>query len=259
MAFNTAVRMDMVGVPSMTPRRPHFTGVFIPQSLCINIMEKSRRKLTTRRKLATCCTLLLDKGYGAFAVKGTGRPVMEDTHSIEIDSKGSGASFFGVFDGHGGTAVAEMLKSSLWPIYRKKLSEPDLVKATAAAYLEADQLALAQPKGLFGALRERGLGGSRCGATAATIVLKTLQGSRDILVAANVGDARVVLSRGGQAIQLTVDHKPDVEDERKRIEAKNPFPKKPLVMFLCPLDLYMNIFQGKKFPILKKKFINLLT
>ncbi|KAH9287983.1 hypothetical protein KI387_032100, partial [Taxus chinensis] len=84
---------------------------------------------------------------------------------------------------------------------------PDLVKATTAAYLEADQLALAQPKGLFGPLRERGLGGSRCGATAATVLLRTLQGSQDILVAANVGDARVVISRGGQAIQLTIDHK----------------------------------------------------
>jgi protein phosphatase 1L len=51
-----------------------------------------------------------------------------------------------------------------------------------------------------------------------------------VLVAANVGDARVVLCRGGQAVQLTVDHKPDVEAERKRIEAKNPTPKKPLVV-----------------------------
>jgi serine/threonine protein phosphatase PrpC len=32
-------------------------------------------------------------------------------------------------------------------------------------------------------------------------------GSQKILVAANVGDARVVLSRGGQAVQLTFDHK----------------------------------------------------
>jgi serine/threonine protein phosphatase PrpC len=45
--------------------------------------------------------------YGAFAVQGTGRPQMEDTYSIAIDSEGSEPSFFGVFDGHGGTAVAE--------------------------------------------------------------------------------------------------------------------------------------------------------
>jgi serine/threonine protein phosphatase PrpC len=198
-------------------RRNVFPAV---QGLSIDHMEIYGRKILTR------CTLLLDRSYGAFAVQGTGRPQMEDTYSIAIDSEGSEPSFFGVFDGHGGTAVAEMLKSSLWPIYKKKLSEPDLVKATIAAYLEADQLTLAQPKGLFGALRERGLGGSKCGATAATLVLQPSNGSQKILVAANVGDARVVLSRGGQAVQLTFDHKPDVEAERKRIEARNPFPKK---------------------------------
>lgn len=201
-----------------------FLAASVPQSLRIILVENSRKKISIS------CTLLLDRCYGAFAVKGTGRPTMEDTYSIAVNSEGSEPSFFGVFDGHGGTAVAEMLKSSLWPIYKKKLAEPDLIKATMAAYLEADQLALAQPKGLFGALRERGLGGSRCGATAATVLLQTLQGGQKILVAANVGDARVVLSRGGQAIQLTIDHKPEVEEERKRIEAKNPFPKKPLVV-----------------------------
>ncbi|KAH9287982.1 hypothetical protein KI387_032099, partial [Taxus chinensis] len=109
-------RVDMVGVAGMTLRHPHFFGLPIPKSLSIKIMEKSRKKLLTT------CTLLLDRGYGAFTVKGTGRPSMEDTYSIEIDSKGSGESFFGVFDGHGGIAVAEMLKSSLWPIYKRKLS-----------------------------------------------------------------------------------------------------------------------------------------
>uniref|UniRef100_A0A0D6R9I8 protein-serine/threonine phosphatase n=1 Tax=Araucaria cunninghamii TaxID=56994 RepID=A0A0D6R9I8_ARACU len=221
MSINT-MTLDMIGVPRMRPytvkklQHSKFLGASISQSLCINLMENYRRKISIT------CTLLLNRCYGAFAVQGTGRPTMEDTYSVAVDSGGSGASFFGVFDGHGGTAVAEMLKTSLWPIYKNKLSEPDLIKATTAAYLEADQLALAQPKGLFGALRERGLGGSQCGATAATVVLQPVQ--------ANVGDARVVLSRGGQAIQLTFDHKPDVEEERKRIEAKNPFPKKPLVV-----------------------------
>jgi protein phosphatase 1L len=69
-----------------------------------------------------------------------------------------------------------MLKTNMWPVYKKKLAGPDLVKATTAAYLELDQLSLAQPKGLFGAMRERGLGGSKCGATAATVVLLPRQG-----------------------------------------------------------------------------------
>ncbi|MCO5564738.1 hypothetical protein L7F22_018406 [Adiantum nelumboides] len=107
-------------------------------------------------------------------------------------------------------------------------SDPE--KSTVAAYLEFDTLTLAQPKGLFGALRERGVGGSRCGSTAATAVLLPLSDGKQQLIAANVGDARVLLSRSSKALQLSFDHKPNVEAERKRIEAKNPTPRKPLVV-----------------------------
>jgi hypothetical protein len=48
--------------------------------------------------------------------------------------------------------------------------------------------------------------------------------------AANVGDARVVLVKNsGETIQLSVDHVPDDENERRRIQSFNPNPKLPLV------------------------------
>eukprot|EP00250_Pteridium_aquilinum_P028211 c36774_g1_i1 orf=65-1144(+) len=176
------------------------------------------------------CTLVLEKRVGAAAMQGTGRPLMEDTYSIATASKASDPSFFGVFDGHGGIAVAEMLKNDFWSTYKKRLSGSDPINSTIAAYLEFDTLTLAQPKGLFGALRERGVGGSRCGSTAATAVLLPAPDGKQQLVAANVGDARVVLSRGAKAVQLSFDHKPNVVEERNRIEAKNPTPRKPLVV-----------------------------
>jgi protein phosphatase 1K len=52
------------------------------------------------------------------------------------------------------------------------------------------------------------------------------------LVTANAGDTRVVISRGGEAIQLTTDHVPDDREERERIEAQNPNPKLPLVRYV---------------------------
>lgn len=49
---------------------------------------------------------------------------------------------------------------------------------------------------------------------------------------ANVGDSRVLLARRGEAVQLTTDHIPDDETERKRIEKQNPNPKMPLVRYV---------------------------
>lgn len=55
---------------------------------------------------------------------------------------------------------------------------------------------------------ERGVGGSKCGSTAA-VALVFREGGATKLLAANVGDARVLLSRKGKAMQLTIDHVPD--------------------------------------------------
>ncbi|KAL3680341.1 hypothetical protein R1sor_023297 [Riccia sorocarpa] len=191
-------------------------------------IEKKRR-VSPGRNSVRCAVVLTDR-YGAVAVKGTGRPTMEDTVSVVVDSSGKEPSFFGVFDGHGGIAVAELLKDEFWPIYKRQLRASNLVKATESAYLEMDQLTLAQPKGFLGALRERGVGGAKCGATAAAVVLKPSKDGQETIIASNVGDARVILSRARSAVQLTFDHKPDVAEERQRIEKRNPTPKKPLVV-----------------------------
>lgn len=55
---------------------------------------------------------------------------------------------------------------------------------------------------------ERGIGGSKCGSTG-VVAVAFRDGGKTRLLAANVGDARAVLSRKGKALQLTVDHVPD--------------------------------------------------
>ena len=40
---------------------------------------------------------------------------------------------------------------------------------------------------------------------------------------ANAGDSRSVLSEGRKAIELSFDHKPDNEEEKKRIEKANGY------------------------------------
>ncbi|KAL3679537.1 hypothetical protein R1sor_022493 [Riccia sorocarpa] len=68
---------------------------------------------------SVCCAVVLTDRDGAVAVTGTGRPTIEDTISVVVDSSGKKEpTFSGVFDGHGGTAVAELLKAQFWPVYK---------------------------------------------------------------------------------------------------------------------------------------------
>ena len=39
------------------------------------------------------------------------------------------------------------------------------------------------------------------------------------LYVANAGDSRCILCRNGKVVEMSKDHSPDVEEERKRIEA----------------------------------------
>lgn len=72
----------------------------------------------------------------------------------------------------------------------------------------------------------------RGGSTAVTAIL--INGRR--LWVANVGDSRAVLSRGGQAIQMTIDHEPSTE--RGSIENKGGFVSNmPGLLFLFFLEL----------------------
>jgi len=41
--------------------------------------------------------------------------------------------------------------------------------------------------------------------------------ARDMLYVANAGDSRCVLCRGGRAMEMSRDHKPDLECEQERI------------------------------------------
>ncbi|KAL5980409.1 hypothetical protein ACLOJK_028317 [Asimina triloba] len=54
--------------------------------------------------------------------------------------------------------------------------------------------------------------GPTCGCTACVSVIRSNQ-----LIVANAGDSRCVISRKGQAYNLSRDHKPDLEVERERI------------------------------------------
>ncbi|KAI8477473.1 MAG: phosphatase 2C-like domain-containing protein [Monoraphidium minutum] len=177
------------------------------------------------------------KEVGSFTVRGTVRKVNEDrlfNKVFEEASAGPGQplAFSGVYDGHGGSAVAEWLEANLLSIVTAKWDGARPEAAVADAYREADKQLLSVRQGFMG-MGERGVGGAKCGATAANVILyRPAGGGAPRLLASNIGDARTLLIRGGEAIDLSEEHVPDKESERERIEANNPNPKNPMVRYV---------------------------
>ncbi|XP_009800621.1 putative protein phosphatase 2C 14 [Nicotiana tabacum] len=144
-------------------------------------------------------------GVGLFCRKGK-KTIMEDTHKI-ISSSNVKRGFFGVYDGHGGRKAAEFVAENLHSYVFEMLdngSSTTREKAIEAAYLKTDQRFLKQ-----------GLGSGVCCITA-------LIEGKEIIVS-NLGDCRAVLCRSGVAEALTIDHRAEREDERKRIEDKGGY------------------------------------
>ncbi|CAN6236522.1 unnamed protein product [Urochloa humidicola] len=146
--------------------------------------------------------------YGYASSPGK-RASMEDFYETKIDCvDGQIVGLFGVFDGHGGAKVAEYVKENLFshllrhPKFMSdtKVAIDDAYKSTDSEFLESDSSQ------------------NQCGSTASTAVLVG-----DRLFVANVGDSRAIICRGGNAIAVSKDHKPDQTDERQRIEDAGGF------------------------------------
>ncbi|XP_022731439.1 probable protein phosphatase 2C 22 isoform X2 [Durio zibethinus] len=119
-------------------------------------------------------------------------------------------AFYGVFDGHGGKHAANFACSHLPMFIVKDKDFPGKVeRVVASAFLQTDA-AFAKACALDSALPS--------GTTAlAALVLGRM------LVVANAGDCRAVLCRRGKAIEMSRDHKPICNRERKRIEASGGY------------------------------------
>ncbi|KAI8104210.1 hypothetical protein M9435_006733 [Picochlorum sp. BPE23] len=170
---------------------------------------------------------------GGLSVQGTSRKRNEDRYMIHPSNVSNIDTIAAVFDGHGGYATADWLKSNFSKYVEKFWTDvPSPEAATTEAFLAADRKILTPKKGFMGMMGERGIGGSKCGATGAVAIVHKGSDGAAAVLAANAGDARVILGSKGSALQMTVDHVPDSEDERKRIEGQNPNPNMPLVRYI---------------------------
>ncbi|KAL0330158.1 UNVERIFIED_CONTAM: putative protein phosphatase 2C 59 [Sesamum radiatum] len=159
--------------------------------------------------------------YGYASSPGK-RSSMEDFYETRIDGVDGevpGQQFDLVFNlfwyfgsrmrGHGGARAAEYVKQNLFSnLIRHPKFISDTKSAIADAYSHTDSEFL----------KSENNQNRDAGSTASTAILVG-----DRLLVANVGDSRAVICRGGNAIAVSRDHKPDQTDERQRIEDAGGF------------------------------------
>ncbi|KAF3579503.1 hypothetical protein DY000_02034388 [Brassica cretica] len=187
--------------------------------------------------------------YGLSSMQGW-RATMEDAHAaiLDVDDK---TSFFGVYDGHGGKVVAKFCAKYLHQqvLSNQAYGAGDIETSLQRAFFRMDDMmqgqrgwrelaALGDKMNKFSGMIEgfiwspRSGGdvnnqpdnwpledgphsdftGPNCGCTACVALIKDKK-----LFVANAGDSRCVISRKGQAYDLSKDHKPDLEAEKERI------------------------------------------
>lgn len=150
----------------------------------------------------------LTEKTGRFQISASrgGRRFQEDTFSVIPKIGDVSRTFCGVFDGHGrpsgsGLRCSHFCATKLTEMFQNL--EPswdnDIKGNFKKSFAEIDQQYLSQNK--YG------------GSTASCAYI-----SNKKIWTANTGDSRVVLCDKGKAIDLTDDHSPCREDEKKRIE-----------------------------------------
>lgn len=125
-------------------------------------------------------------------------------------------SFFGVFDGHGGSKAAQVVSDLLWERMRAKLIEELPQMGTTMDNSDESGILQRIIREAFAETEDK-VKESCDKDVGSTAVCATLLGRR--LYVAWAGDSRCVLCRGEKAIRLTDDHKPEVPSEAERIRA----------------------------------------
>ncbi|KAG0519518.1 hypothetical protein BDA96_09G271100 [Sorghum bicolor] len=137
--------------------------------------------------------------------------------------------FFGVYDGHGGLQVANYCRERIHKVLAEELtkaqeaaSDADLSaldpnnthKHWEKAFVDCFSRVDAEVGG-NAATQGKPVAPDTVGSTAVAALVCSSH-----VIVANCGDSRAVLCRGKQPLTLSVDHKPNREDEYARIEAQ---------------------------------------
>ncbi|KAL3668543.1 hypothetical protein V7S43_006626 [Phytophthora oleae] len=145
------------------------------------------------------------------------RDTMEDVDIVQIPMHPSvpDTTCVAVFDGHGGSSVSTYIAEKIigaiieTEAFRKDHKSPDsLAVALCEGFMTADEILKEDP--------EYATACDEVGSTGLFAIITP----KDI-ICANVGDSRCIMSNTKipEVLQLSVDHKPDLEFEKQRIVA----------------------------------------
>jgi len=138
---------------------------------------------------------------GVYSIQGS-RAHMEDTYQAAINLSGkSNQAFYGVYDGHGGHRASDFTAENLHKLILKSDYELQPQRALMNAFKDLDAMWLT-----VATVQNYDDG---------TTAIVTLIVGGTVYVA-NVGDSRAVLARSGKAVEMSVDHKPVREEEKKK-------------------------------------------
>ncbi|CEG64486.1 Protein phosphatase 2C 2 [Rhizopus azygosporus] len=142
--------------------------------------------------------------YGCSHMQGW-RLTMEDAHTTLLKLGDTNCSFFGVYDGHGGSSIAQYTGQTLYKklLESKHFAKKEYKEAFRDAFMSVDKALLED--------NNYALDPSGCTAVAALIT------DDNNIIVANAGDSRAIISSGGKAKPLSFDHKPTNEVEMERI------------------------------------------
>ncbi|XP_047323506.1 protein phosphatase 2C 51-like [Impatiens glandulifera] len=159
--------------------------------------------------------------HGFVSVIGRRRE-MEDAVAIELGfltiDNSRDYDFFGVYDGHGGSRVANSCQGRLHHLLVEEcktttssssstcFGEEIWSRIMIKCFLKMDEE--------VNSIKATSSSPVTIGSTAVVAVV-----GEDEVVVANCGDSRAVLSRGGIPLSISNDHKPDRPDELERIES----------------------------------------
>ncbi|KAL1459957.1 hypothetical protein WDU94_011902 [Cyamophila willieti] len=153
------------------------------------------------------CSAVQDSLYrvGCCSMQGW-RINMEDKHAHILSLPDDpGTAFFAVYDGHGGSSIAEYAMNHLHKhiVKRPEYREGNIVGAMENAFLDIDAAMV----------EDDTLESQECGSTVNCILIKDNK-----LYCANAGDSRAIAFVNGVVQPLSQDHKPNNAKERKRIQ-----------------------------------------